>query len=83
MTEGNLRQSASKGRGDNLVSSMCFCVCLSPLPATPALFTKTIELGVESVQLENSRKIQILKHKTTSYSVSDAFPPSSLQQGLG
>lgn len=61
MTEGNLRQSASKGRGDNLVSSMCFCVCLSPLPATPALFTKTIELGVESVQLENSRKIQILK----------------------
>lgn len=48
-----------------------------------SLLFKATEFGVETVQLENSRKIHILKHNNTSANLSDAFPPSSPLQELG
>lgn len=44
------------------------------LPTISLLFTKAIEFGVETVQLENSRKIQILKHNNISDNLSETGP---------
>lgn len=63
MTEGNLA-SATKDRGDAFCLQ-CVLLSLSPLPTTLTFHQGYNMIWSERVQLENSRKIQILKNQTT------------------
>lgn len=82
VTEGNLRQSASKGIGNNLPPMYVSVAAFSLSHHSPS-FHQGYRIWGRNCSVRNSGTVQILKHKTISYNLSNVFPPSSPWQECG